>query len=105
MEVSGRDEVVVNAFSFLQKKLAARGEECSNIRFALKPGMRVADIIAALGLERDDVEGVFINGTIHPLETLLAPGDRVGLVPPGTPGPYRYLLGICDKEHTTGSTL
>ncbi len=91
-------EVVVNAFSFLQKKLAARGEEYSNIRFALRQGMRVADVIAELGFERHEVEGAFVNGSIHSLETVLRPGDRVGLVPPGTPGPYRYLLGIAGGE-------
>lgn len=41
------------------------------------------------------IEAVFINGKAYqPEEGLVKPGDRVAFIPPGTPGPYRVLLGI-----------
>ena len=48
-----------------------------------------------LKLPLDKIEAVFINGKAYPLgEGLIEPGDRVAFLPPGTPGPYRALLGI-----------
>jgi len=93
--------VSVNAFSFLQKKLAAKGQGSSNIQVSLDPDMCVADIITSLGLDVRDVEGAFVNGLIQPFDTVLHGGDRVALVPPGTPGPYRYLLGIRGEQGET----
>ncbi|MDD2219179.1 MAG: MoaD/ThiS family protein [Desulfoplanes sp.] len=86
--------VVVNAFSFLQKKLAAKGVGYSNVQVPFRPGMHLGDVVTFLELESGDVEGAFVNGIIRPFDALLNEGDRVALVPPGTPGPYRYLLGI-----------
>lgn len=93
--------VSVNAFSFLQKKLAAKGQGCSNIQVPLHPDMCVIDIVTSLGLDISDVEGAFVNGLVQPFDTVLHDGDRVALVPPGTPGPYRYLLGIRGEQEDT----
>ena len=36
-----------------------------------------------------------INGkAVSPGEARIRPGDRVALLPPGTPGPYRVMLGL-----------
>lgn len=48
-------------------------------------------------LDEHDVEFVFINGKVHPKNTSLKNGDRLALVPPGTPGSYRLLLGAKGK--------
>ncbi|MGQ9497983.1 MAG: MoaD/ThiS family protein [Desulfotomaculales bacterium] len=54
-----------------------------------------AELAAQLDLPPDGIEAVFVNGRAYPLsEARVRPGDRVGFVPPGTPGPYRLLLGI-----------
>jgi len=50
-------------------------------------------LIKQLGYEEGKVEFVFINGKVHPKDTILKDGDRVALVPPGTPGSYRLILG------------
>ena len=87
-------EIIVNAFSFLQQKLADKGLGSYNIPVVLDQGQTVKDLVSRLGLGPADVEGVFVNGRVRTWSTELKHGDRVALVPPGTPGPYRVLLGI-----------
>lgn len=89
--------IVFNAFSFLQKKLKAMNYSCSNARIKVPEGHTVRELIADMGLDTEDVEGVFINGKIHHIDSALRDGDRVAIFPPGTPGPYRLLLGILKK--------
>lgn len=52
--------------------------------------------VLEVGLER--VEVMFVNRKA--VATALAqirPGDRVALVPPGVPGPHRFLLGFKNR--------
>lgn len=86
--------ILFNAFSFLQKKLQENNYEYSNVKIDIVEGETVMDIIESMGLEKNDVEGIFVNGKIKPFDALLLDGDRVALFPPGVPGPYRVLLGI-----------
>ena len=55
------------------------------------------DMLKMAGLEENDVEAVLVNGTVRPFHHVLADGDRVAAIPPGTPGPYRMLLGMVKK--------
>jgi molybdopterin converting factor small subunit len=50
-------------------------------------------------LTRKDVEVVFVNGRVQPIDTVLRDQDRVAFVPHGTPGPYRVLLGFKNKDN------
>ncbi|MCG8551492.1 MAG: MoaD/ThiS family protein [Desulfobacterales bacterium] len=86
--------VLFNAFSFLQKKLKAQNIPCVDAVLDLDDGQCVQDILDNLGIAPQDIEGVFVNGKIAPLDTLLHDGDRIAALPPGTPGPYRLLLGL-----------
>lgn len=86
--------VRVRGVLFLQGKLAARGIDSSGARLTLAEGARVADAVAACGLAEREVEAAFVNHRTVPLDSTLGDGDQVVLVPPGTPGPHRYLLGI-----------
>jgi molybdopterin converting factor small subunit len=52
------------------------------------------DLAEKLGLPTEKIEAVFRNGHIQRLDEKIYPGDRVAFVPPGTPGPYRVLLGM-----------
>ena len=88
--------VTFSAFSFLQQKLRAHIPSCYNLPRQLENGATVRTLVLGLGLELGDVEAAFVNGRTRPLDTVLRDGDRVGLVPPGTPGPHRFLLGISD---------
>jgi len=83
-----------NAFSFARRTLHQRGIECVNVDREIKEGMSVQDFIDELGLDNGAIEAAFVNGTVRSKETVLHEGDRVALLPPGTPGSYRLILGI-----------
>jgi len=86
--------ITFNAYSFLQKKLGEKQIEYSNVAMTLKQGTRANDLIRQVQLSPEDVEVVFINGKVVPFDTIIRDNDRVTLLPPGTPGPYRVLLGF-----------
>ncbi|MBF0112449.1 MAG: MoaD/ThiS family protein [Desulfamplus sp.] len=90
-------KITINAFSFLQKKLSENGFNFYNSEVELAQNSSVNDLLSYLKLLKNDVEGVFVNGKITPFDTALHDGDRVGLLPHGTPGPYRVMLGIVKK--------
>ena len=89
--------IILNAFSFLREKLQKKGISYIDTPWVIDDKTRIVDLIDALGLAQSDVEAVFVNHTVRPKETLLHDGDRVALLPPGTPGSYRLLSGL--KEH------
>ncbi len=89
--------IILNAFSFLREKLQQKGIPYIEASWVVDDKTRIVDLIDALGLDQSDVEAVFVNHTVMPKETLLHEGDRVALLPPGTPGSYRLLSGL--KEH------
>ena len=91
-------EITFNAFSFLQKKLKVKQIEYSNVTMKIKEGISAMDLISQVQLSQKDVEVVFINGKVAPLDTIIQNNDRVALVPHGTPGPYRVLLGFKNKK-------
>ena len=64
----------------------------------IEDGQTVTRFLETLGLSAKDVEGVFVNGRISPNDTRLYDKDRVALLPPGTPGPYRLLLGLVSSS-------
>ena len=89
--------ITLNAFSFLQKKLKAQGRPYANVSMDVADGTTAVDLLTMMGLEPEDVEAVFVNGRVVSFDTIIKDGDRVGLVPPGTPGPYRVMLGIVQR--------
>ena len=90
--------ITFNAFSFLQKKLKAKQIEYTNVTMKVDPGTHVKDLIGQVHLTPDDVEVAFVNGKVAPFDTVIQENDRVALIPPGTPGPYRVLLGFKNKK-------
>ena len=71
-----------------------QGRPYSNVSIEFDEGITVTDLITDMGISLHDIEAVFVNGSVRPFDTLLRDGDRVALVPPGVPGPYRVLLGM-----------
>jgi sulfur carrier protein ThiS len=90
--------ITFNAFSFLQKKLTDHHLPPYNDHLAIAPGTTARDLIHQMHLSDSDVEVVFINGRVAARDTVLADQDRVALVPHGTPGPYRVLLGFMNQK-------
>ena len=65
------------------------------------------ELLTLLDIPISQVEVMFVNGKAYlPTDAMVVPGDRVALVPPGTPGPYRVLLGFVnmEKQAETGKT-
>jgi sulfur carrier protein ThiS len=53
------------------------------------------ELLERLKIGADTVEVLFLNRKCIPLEkAVIRPGDRVALIPPGVPGPHRFLLGF-----------
>jgi sulfur carrier protein ThiS len=86
--------IAFSAFSSLQPKLARKRVAYNSARLEIPEGTTAEQLVARLGLGPRDVEAVFVNGRVVPPGSVLRDGDRVALVPPGTPGPYRALLGM-----------
>ncbi|WP_331773802.1 MoaD/ThiS family protein [Sulfurospirillum sp. 1612] len=90
--------ITFNAFSFLREKLKAQGIPYVNAPMELPKGITPNQIIKNLNFKDEEVEAVFINGVVLPKDTILKEGDRLALLPPGTPGSYRLMLGIKQEE-------
>jgi hypothetical protein len=53
------------------------------------------ELLALLDIPPEKVEVIFVNGkAFEPSMAEISGGDRVALVSPGVPGPYRALLGF-----------
>lgn len=63
----------------------------------LETSITGTELLTNLDIPQDQVEVLFINGKAKFPDAIVTPGDRVALVPPGTPGPYRVLLGFVKR--------
>ncbi len=88
--------VEVRGFSYLKVIFDQRGWPFP-MQVSLDKQCTAAELAVRLELPREKIETVFINGIAGPLERTVNPGDRVGFVPPGTPGPYRVILGLVNQ--------
>lgn len=86
-------KITFNAFSFLREHLKKQNIPFLNHTMELHEHYTPNALIKDLGYEEGKVEFVFINGKVHSKDTELKDGDKIALVPPGTPGSYRLILG------------
>jgi len=97
------ESVEVRAFSFLWELFRRRGWP-NLLRLPWPEAAPARELLAALEIEPAQVEAVFVNGVVRRPDSVIRPGDRVALVPPGTPGPYRVLLGIWSGKTLGGAS-
>jgi len=92
---SNKNKIVeIRAFNFLKTIFDERGWSFPYY-LELKQECSAKELAEMLDLPLDRIEAVFINGiAMQPEKGRVKPGDRVAFLPPGTPGPYRVLLGI-----------
>ncbi|WP_237153894.1 MoaD/ThiS family protein [Oryzibacter oryziterrae] len=89
--------IELRAFMGLQMLFRERGWSIPHT-FEIEGEMTGEDLLVRLDIPRDKVESFFINRLAIAIEgSVIRPGDRVALVPPGVPGPHRLLLGIHNK--------
>jgi len=56
-------------------------------------------LLSALDIDASGVEVMFVNRKAFAVDcAVIHPGDRVALVPPGVPGPHRFLLGFKNRS-------
>lgn len=90
-------QIEVRAFSFLKRVFDERKlTQPLKIEWPKPAPARL--LIEKLRLNPEEIEAIFLNGAARHLEDVIYPGDRVALVPPGTPGPYRVLLGFVARK-------
>lgn len=90
--------ITFNAFSFLQKKCRQNRIEYTDADIQIPADISISELINRFGFDENDVEAVFINGKVAARKTIIKDQDRVAFIPPGTPGPYRVLLGFLKDE-------
>ena len=84
----------VKMFGLLQPVCAERGVATVTEIEVPEAGYSGWELVEALGLPAEMVEGMFVNHTLYGLGHTVMPGDQVALVPYGTPGPHRLYLGL-----------
>lgn len=94
----GNKLVTIRIFGFLRRYLDEHGLPYVLTEEVPVEGISAHDLIKRLSVPPKAVEGVFKNGQVVNIYDLIHPGDRVALLPHGTPGPYRFFLGI-DREN------
>ena len=92
-------KIVINGFGGLFFKLKEKYKTGLNLTLDVPERTYIRELISILSLKEEEVEAVFINGKIRSFSYILKDKDRVGLVPPGIPGPYRFLLGIRNSKN------
>ncbi len=66
--------------------------------FPLENQVSGPELLQALDIGAERVEVIFVNRKAYAADVaVVRPGDRVALVPPGVPGPHRFLLGFKNR--------
>ncbi|TDB38284.1 MAG: MoaD/ThiS family protein [Actinobacteria bacterium] len=87
-------EVTIRTFGCLYDIRCEMGLPATVTQEVPEDGISAGDLATGLGLPHEQIEGVFLNGTVYSLGHIVMPGDRVAFVPYGTPGPHRFNLGL-----------
>lgn len=93
------DSIEIRGFGEI-KKLFDEREWPFPFTFDLEEEISAVNLAGKLNIPVEKIEIVFVNGVANPISgrCLIKPGDRVAFVPPGTPGPYRVLLGFKNED-------
>lgn len=90
---SGTKEVEIRLFGKLKQWADEKGWSFPYI-FELNNECSAYELAKLIGIPTDEIEAVFVDGIAKPIdEGRVQPGNRVGFIPYGIPGPYRVLLG------------
>ncbi len=83
----------VRAFAFLHDVRTSRGESPHVDVVVPATGRSAFEIADTLGLPLEMVGGAFVNGLLYAGDVTVHPGDRVALVPKGTPAFHPAFFG------------
>jgi molybdopterin converting factor small subunit len=91
-------KIEVRGFGDIKKLFDERGLSFP-VQCELTEECSASDLAARLEVPLEKIEIIFINGRVQSLDHPVKAGDRVAFVPPGTPGPYRVILGFVQKKN------
>ena len=92
--VSKPNSISIRVFSFLRHYMDAQGFSYAFDKDINPKGKTAYDIAVELHIPPEEIEAVFVNGSVKNIYDSVFPGDRVAFLPYGTPGPYRVFLGM-----------
>lgn len=98
--------VTIRVLGFLRRYMDEQGRPYEVQEMIPDGGMQAFDLIKRLAIPPGEVEAVFRNGQVINIYDPVIPGDRVAFLPRGTPGPYRFVLGMAreNRERTRRET-
>ncbi len=92
--LDGTNQIEVRFFGQLKAMADQKGWDFPYI-YELDKECSAEELLDLMGVPTEEIEAVFVDGLAKPLdEGWIKPGNRVGFIPYGVPGPYRVLLGI-----------
>lgn len=92
------DQIEIRGFMQLDAQLRKRFGSKPPYFMKLEKSMTGLELSKLLDIDRDDIEIIFVNRLAKGVQHVIKPGDRVGFLPPGCPGPYRIALGFYSKN-------
>lgn len=102
-DAAGGGCTTVRMFGALHTLCRERGTETTLCVDVPPEGISARSLAESMDLPVEMIEGVFCNGHVYGLSRLVRPGDRVGFVPYGTPGPHRFFLGLYQAGKDDGA--
>jgi len=96
-------DITVRMFGSLHTLCRETGRETTECVPVPPEGITARELALRMELPLEMIEGVFANGHVYGLSRVIMPGDRVGFVPHGTPGPHRFMLGLYQAGKDDGA--
>ena len=90
--------VSIRVFGFLRRYMDEQGRSYAFDKDINSKGETAYDIAVELHIPPEEIEAVFVNGSVKNIHDSVFPGDRVAFLPHGTPGPYRVFLGMAREN-------
>ena len=99
-KLSGKSAVEVRLFGSLYEFASEHGWP-SPLVVGLNEECSAVELAESVGIPVDQIEGVFVDGKASPIEKgRVRPGNRVGFIPYGIPGPPRLMLGYARERRS-----
>ena len=92
--VSKPHSISIRIFGFLRRYMDTQGLSYAFDKNINSKGETAYDIAVELHIPPEEIEAVFVNGSVKNIYDYVFPGHRVAFLPYGTPGPYRVFLGM-----------
>ena len=96
--VTKPNSICIRIFGFLRRYMDTQGLSYAFDKDINPKGETAYNIAVELHIPPEEVEAVFVNGSVKNIYDSVFPGNRVAFLPYGTPGPYRVFLGMAREN-------